>query len=182
MAATLTNKKPEASGPYALDEQIGFILRKVSQRHTSIFTTAFGSDLTAPQWATLAKLFENGPTSQNQLGRLVALDAATIKGVVDRLAAHQDLVVQVRTGGASGVAGEGDDLPALDLLTLLDTDLLQMPIEGAQVVAVVEDHGGAVLAPVAREVDRAGSRGEHRGAPMGADVEAAVELGVARPR
>lgn len=72
-------------GPYALDEQIGFILRKVSQRHTSIFTAAFGADLTAPQWATLAKLYENGPTSQNQLGRLVALDAATIKGVVDRL-------------------------------------------------------------------------------------------------
>lgn len=76
---------PPNKGPYALDEQIGFILRKVSQRHTSIFTAAFGADLTAPQWATLAKLYENGPTSQNQLGRHVALDAATIKGVVDRL-------------------------------------------------------------------------------------------------
>lgn len=70
---------------YSLDDQIGFILRKVSQRHTAIFGAAFGSDLTAPQWATLAKLYESGPTSQNQLGRLVALDAATIKGVVDRL-------------------------------------------------------------------------------------------------
>lgn len=88
MAAPLTSKKADLAAPYALDEQIGFILRKVSQRHTAIFTAAFGSDLTAPQWATLAKLFENGPTSQNQLGRLVALDAATIKGVVDRLAAR----------------------------------------------------------------------------------------------
>jgi len=70
---------------YNLDDQIGFILRKVSQRYTSIFTASFGNDLTGPQWATLAKLYEIGPTSQNQLGRLVALDAATIKGVVDRL-------------------------------------------------------------------------------------------------
>jgi DNA-binding MarR family transcriptional regulator len=78
-------KAPETDGNYALDDQIGFILRKVSQRHTAIFAAAFGNDLTAPQWATLAKLYETGPTSQNQLGRLVALDAATIKGVVDRL-------------------------------------------------------------------------------------------------
>ena len=84
--AILGGKKPDGDKAYALDEQIGFILRKVSQRHTAIFTATFGSDVTAPQWATLAKLYENGPTSQNQLGRLVALDAATIKGIVDRLA------------------------------------------------------------------------------------------------
>ncbi len=70
---------------YNLDDQIGFILRKVSQRYASIFTASFGNDLTGPQWATLAKLYEIGPTSQNQLGRGVSLDAATIKGVVDRL-------------------------------------------------------------------------------------------------
>jgi MarR family transcriptional regulator, lower aerobic nicotinate degradation pathway regulator len=84
--ASSPKSKPE-NGAYALDDQIGFILRKVSQRHTSIFAAAF-PDLTAPQWATLAKLHEGGPTSQNQLGRLVALDAATIKGVVDRLGAR----------------------------------------------------------------------------------------------
>lgn len=84
--ALVSGKKPETPDKsYALDDQIGFILRKVSQRHTAIFAAAFGSDLTAPQWATLAKLYEMGPTSQNQLGRLIALDAATIKGVVDRL-------------------------------------------------------------------------------------------------
>lgn len=83
--ATQPRQKPDGiAGNYALDDQIGFILRKVSQRHTAIFAAAF-PDLTAPQWAVLAKLYESGPTSQNQLGRLVALDAATIKGVVDRL-------------------------------------------------------------------------------------------------
>lgn len=85
MASLPIRKSENGKEAYALDDQIGFILRKVSQRHTAIFTAAFGADLTAPQWATLAKLYENGPTSQNQLGRLVALDAATIKGVVDRL-------------------------------------------------------------------------------------------------
>jgi DNA-binding MarR family transcriptional regulator len=37
------------------------------------------------QLAALARLFEFGPVSQNALGRETAMDAATIKGVVDRL-------------------------------------------------------------------------------------------------
>lgn len=74
--------------PYVLDEQIGFILRQVSQRHTVIFARDIGAELTPTQWAALAKLTETGPCSQNQLGRLTAMDAATIKGVIDRLTAR----------------------------------------------------------------------------------------------
>ncbi|HEY9348848.1 MAG TPA: MarR family transcriptional regulator [Inquilinus sp.] len=71
---------------YILDDQIGFILRQVSQRHAAIFAAGIGEqDLTATQWAVLAKLLERGPCSQNRLGRRTAMDAATIKGVVDRL-------------------------------------------------------------------------------------------------
>lgn len=71
---------------YVLDDQIGFILRQVSQRHAAIFAAGIGEqDLTATQWAVLAKLLERGPCSQNRLGRRTAMDAATIKGVVDRL-------------------------------------------------------------------------------------------------
>ena len=44
--------------------------------------------LTQTQFAALAKLYEVGPCSQNHLGRLIYLDAATIKGVVDRLNAR----------------------------------------------------------------------------------------------
>ena len=44
--------------------------------------------LTQPQFAAMAKLYEVGPCSQNHLGRLIFLDAATIKGVVDRLGAR----------------------------------------------------------------------------------------------
>ena len=76
--------------PYVLDDQIGFVLRRVTQRHLAIFSEAI-PDLTTTQFATLAKLAELGPLSQNHLGRVTAMDAATIKGVVDRLR-HQGLV------------------------------------------------------------------------------------------
>src|SRR5689334_14790231 len=70
---------------YALDEQIGFLMRVAMQRHTSIFMSRMIEGLTQTQFAALAKLYEVGPCSQNHLGRLIYLDAATIKGVVDRL-------------------------------------------------------------------------------------------------
>ena len=65
--------------------RLGFILRQVGQRHTTIFAAGIGAEITPTQWAALAKLFEVGPLSQNLLGRQTAMDAATIKGVVDRL-------------------------------------------------------------------------------------------------
>ena len=76
---------PEGSG-YLLDEQVGFLMRVAMQRHTSIFTARMAEGLTQTQFAALAKLYEVGACSQNHLGRLIYLDAATIKGVVDRLA------------------------------------------------------------------------------------------------
>lgn len=72
---------------YLLQEQVGFILRKAHQRHVSIFASHIG-DLTPPQFAALAKLRDVGETSQNQLGTLIAMDAATVKGVIDRLKAR----------------------------------------------------------------------------------------------
>ena len=73
---------------YVLEDQIGFILRQVWQRHAMIFARDIGINLTPTQWAALAKLTETGPCSQNQLGRLTAMDVATIKGVIDRLTAR----------------------------------------------------------------------------------------------
>lgn len=72
---------------YRLQEQAGFLLRKANQRHMAIFAARI-ADLTPPQFAALAKLAEVGETSQNQLGSLIATDAATIKGVIDRLKAR----------------------------------------------------------------------------------------------
>jgi DNA-binding MarR family transcriptional regulator len=70
---------------YILDAQVGFVLRQAQQRHTTIFASLMINGLTPTQWAALAKLKEVGPSSQNLLGRLTAMDAATIKGVIDRL-------------------------------------------------------------------------------------------------
>jgi DNA-binding MarR family transcriptional regulator len=70
---------------YILDDQVGFLLRQAQQRHTTIFAAEMIDGLTPTQWAALAKLSEVGDCSQNHLGRLTAMDAATIKGVIDRL-------------------------------------------------------------------------------------------------
>jgi len=77
-------KTPKLAVPYRLDDQVGFLLRRATQRHLSIFSRTIDG-LTPMQFATLAKLSEAGALSQNALGRLVAMDGATIKGVVDRL-------------------------------------------------------------------------------------------------
>ena len=73
---------------YVLDEQVGFLMRIAMQRHTSLFAARMVESLTQTQFAALAKLHDVGPCSQNHLGRLIYLDAATIKGVVDRLGAR----------------------------------------------------------------------------------------------
>ena len=90
MARSVAAKKSvkPAKSSYVLDEQVGFILRQVWQRHSSIFSRDIGTNLTPTQWAALSKLAETGPCSQNQLGRLTAMDVATIKGVIDRLTAR----------------------------------------------------------------------------------------------
>jgi MarR family transcriptional regulator, lower aerobic nicotinate degradation pathway regulator len=79
------NGEDQSSASYRLDDQVGFLLRRVTQRHVAIFAAQMGEDITPMRWAVLAKLHEAGPSSQNRLGRSTAMDAATIKGVVDRL-------------------------------------------------------------------------------------------------
>jgi len=70
---------------YNLDDQIGYLLRLANQRHSVIFQNLMTHDLTPTQFSTLVRVSEAGKVSQNQLGRLAAMDIATIKGVVDRL-------------------------------------------------------------------------------------------------
>lgn len=80
-----TTELAHADPPYVLDDQIGFRMRVAMQRHTAIFTSRMIEGLTQTQFAALAKLHQVGSCSQNHLGRLIYLDGATIKGVVDRL-------------------------------------------------------------------------------------------------
>jgi DNA-binding MarR family transcriptional regulator len=74
----------ETEKTYVLEDQIGFRLRLANQRHLEIFAATM-PDVTPTQFATLVKLRELGVLSQNHLGRLVAMDAATTNGVITRL-------------------------------------------------------------------------------------------------
>lgn len=71
--------------PYRLDDQVGYLLRLANQRHTVIFQDRAILALTPTQFSAMIRIAEAGSCSQNHLGRLIAVDAATIKGVVDRL-------------------------------------------------------------------------------------------------
>jgi DNA-binding MarR family transcriptional regulator len=86
MPRTSTKAATGLKREYRLEDQVGFLLRRAYQRASSNLIERIGpSDLTAPQFATLARLYERGTLSQNLLGRLVAMEPANIRDVVLRL-------------------------------------------------------------------------------------------------
>ncbi len=81
---------------YVLEEQVGHLLRRAYQRHLALFQGIMGEDgPTSMQFAALHTLWRRGPLSQNLLGRMLAMDPPTVKGVVARLMAR-GLVVRKR--------------------------------------------------------------------------------------
>ncbi|HEX5997850.1 MAG TPA: MarR family transcriptional regulator [Hyphomicrobiaceae bacterium] len=71
---------------YRLEAQVGFVLRRAHQNATKVFNTVMGEfGMTPTQFAALAKLDDVGRVSQNELGRLTAMDPATIWRVANRL-------------------------------------------------------------------------------------------------
>jgi hypothetical protein len=71
---------------YRLEAQIGFVLRRAHQKATGIFNAVMGEfGVTPTHFAALAKLDDAVRVSQNELGRLTAMDPATVWGVVNRL-------------------------------------------------------------------------------------------------
>ena len=76
-------------GDYVLEQQVGFLLRCAHQRATEAFNSVMAPFAVTPtQFAALAKIDDLGSVSQNRLGRLTAMDPATISGVVGRLIAR----------------------------------------------------------------------------------------------
>jgi MarR family transcriptional regulator, lower aerobic nicotinate degradation pathway regulator len=92
MARDAATPQPRARrGPkdYVLEQQVGHLLRRAHQRHTAIFQDSIGEkQLTPLQFAALVKLQDVDEVSQNQLGRMTAMDAATMQGVIHRLQAR----------------------------------------------------------------------------------------------
>ena len=133
--------KAKSSEPtdYVLDEQVGLLMRIAMQRHTAIFMARMIEELTPTQFGVLAKLAEVGPCSQNYLGRLIYLDAATIKGVVDRLAAR-------------GFVATGSDASDRRRLAVTLTDNGRTVTEAA--IKVAAEITAATLAPLMAEEQR----------------------------
>jgi len=88
-AAIRRDSRPAAED-YRLEDQVGHLMRRAHQRHTAIFQDGIEAlQLTPTQFAALAKIRDLGEVSQNQLGRLTAMDPATIQGVIQRLDARK---------------------------------------------------------------------------------------------
>jgi DNA-binding MarR family transcriptional regulator len=87
---------PEAGLPlsdtladFTVEDHVGFLLRRAHQRHVALFTAGLAhSELTPTQFTALLKTVQTGHVTQNLLGRLAAMDPATIQGVVQRLIAR----------------------------------------------------------------------------------------------
>jgi hypothetical protein len=80
----------ERAAAYALEDQVGFLLRCAHQRASEIFNAVMESFAVTPtQFAALAKLDDLGSVSQNQLGGWTRMDPATVSGVVGRLIARR---------------------------------------------------------------------------------------------
>jgi DNA-binding MarR family transcriptional regulator len=91
MSVSMLRRSPEPVSveqeqSYALENQPSQMLRRAHQRATALFLSDIGpNSFTPPQYAALFKLHEQGSVSQNSLGRMIAMDAATMQGVVRRL-------------------------------------------------------------------------------------------------
>ncbi len=93
------NEAPAAD--YRLERQIGFLLRRAHQYATEVFQAKIGTrNLTPQQFSVLVTLLEQREIAQTRLGDLVAMDPATVLGVVQRLA--QRGLVAVRTDPEDG--------------------------------------------------------------------------------
>lgn len=86
-AAARRDARPATpTNDYRLEEQVGHVMRRAHQRHAAIFQEGMGDlQLTPTQFAALVKIHDVSQVSQNQLGRLTAMDPATIQGVIQRL-------------------------------------------------------------------------------------------------
>ena len=115
-----------AAAGYRLDAQVGFLLRRAQQRHLAVFAREI-PELTPTQFAALAKAFELGTVSHAELGRATAMDAATMKGVIDRLEGR----------GLVATAPCGDDRRRV---------LVRLTAEGARLFGRVAARAAAVTA------------------------------------
>lgn len=119
---------------YAVEQQVGYLLRRAHQRHTALFQEAMAAlELTPTQFTALVKIVELGRVTQNHLGRLAAMDPATAQGVARRLVAR-------------GLAAMGTD--PLDRRAVVLTPTREGVDLAAAAVPVARGITAATLAPL----------------------------------
>jgi DNA-binding MarR family transcriptional regulator len=117
----------KANSQYLVQDQIGFVLRLAFQFHTAIFTSKMVDNLTQTQFATLSTIKDIGECSQSDLVRLIALDSATINGVVSRM----------RARGLVEISGDPADRRR---------QFIELTAEGADLVSRAETIGQGITA------------------------------------
>jgi len=133
--------EPAEAPAFVLEDQVGFRVRKVHQRVADVFAEVMaGFDVTPTQFSALVKLREAGPVPQSQLGRLIAVDPATIFGVVGRLA---------KRGYVEQAVSAADARVTLVGLTPAGREA------AARMVAVADEVSRRVLEPLAEPERRA---------------------------
>ncbi len=106
------------NGGTTLDDQAGHLLRRAHKRASAVFSAELEDlHLTPAQYFAMVRLFEVGRLSQNHLGRMTAMDPATIQGVIQRLQSRgfierlpdrsdrRRLVLRLTQSGLSAVQG-----------------------------------------------------------------------------
>lgn len=117
----------EQDPSYRVEQQIGHLIRRAHQRASAIFQeTLDDPNLTPMQFAALQRLVKDGAMSQNHLGRLTAMDPATIQGVIRRLEER---------GLVSRAADRTDRRRTILTATEAGQDLAQRLIPSAQSVS-----------------------------------------------
>ncbi|TSH97645.1 winged helix-turn-helix transcriptional regulator [Verticiella sediminum] len=100
---------------YLFSEQVGHLLRRVYQRHTSLFQQYIpDSQLTAAQFVVLCAVRDHSGSSLVDIVKATVIDQATIRGVVDRLRqrklVHVGHDAQDRRKVVVSLTDEGKDL------------------------------------------------------------------------
>lgn len=64
----------------------GFLIRRVQQVHTALFSEETGAERITPiMYSVLSALRQNGPMDQTRLGRTVAIDKTNLADLLERL-------------------------------------------------------------------------------------------------
>ncbi|MDQ9022134.1 MarR family transcriptional regulator [Acinetobacter sichuanensis] len=77
---------PELNNEYIIEDQVGYLLRRVYYHHLSIFQQSLDeTQLTSVQFATLYSINKLKECSQKELVTDTGIDQATIRGIIQRL-------------------------------------------------------------------------------------------------